>query len=267
MDILKGVANTVVGLCVFACHPIRAMECLATHPRDSMAYVGNTIRDKTTPYKDTRLFDVDRMELHQDSDDFDPRSNFIGVMVYYIDGHKSFQCSNGREINTGCVYIKRTNALVNLSGSTWHARCMRSLIGDQLDSVQVSAAGFAYHNGKWKRNSSTYNEGFFFDISRKIGLAQQVDSQNMCRALGHYEQLALTCLIKDFYMRGSKPAWRKVDHYLILPPNSFEGESDVDANIPKVTVEECREELRGRFGNARGTSGQFDYQREMWKPI
>ncbi len=102
-----------------------SQNCFAAHFFSGMLEV-NQARDK-------RILAVDNFHLSCDSDLFDPNENYIGTLIYSINGRNDFICRNGRHIKSGYVYIKNVKSLENIGCQTMHENALRSLIGEEFD--------------------------------------------------------------------------------------------------------------------------------------
>merc|ERR1711970_917656 len=90
------------------------------------------------------------------SDKFDPKKNFIGFVIYRYNGQDAWTLNNVR-CKPGYIYFIESSKLDCVKGDTYHARALYNLFGEEIVPELVVASGFAYQDGVWKENSTTFN--------------------------------------------------------------------------------------------------------------
>merc|ERR1712179_132979 len=90
------------------------------------------------------------------SDKFDPKKNFIGFVLYRYLGQDAWTLNNVH-CKTGYIYFIESSKLDYVKGATYHARALNNLFGVELGPEDFVASGFAFQNGVWKVNSTTFN--------------------------------------------------------------------------------------------------------------
>merc|ERR1712013_366370 len=99
---------------------------------------------------------VETLHVSCRSDKFDPKKNFIGFVMYTYKGKTKWEINNVR-CRAGYIYFIEAAKLGGTRGDTMHARAFFNLFGIDLDKNDVVASGFAFKDGVWKENSSTFN--------------------------------------------------------------------------------------------------------------
>merc|ERR1711872_43158 len=99
---------------------------------------------------------VETLHISCRSDKFDKNKNFIGFVMYSYKGKTTWELNNVR-CRTGYIYFKEAVKLDGIQGDTMHARAFFNLFGVDLDKNDVVASGFAFKDGVWKENSTTFN--------------------------------------------------------------------------------------------------------------
>merc|ERR1712215_32274 len=91
------------------------------------------------------------------SDRFQEDKDFIGIILYQVDGKTQWTKNNIR-CKTGYVYFVRSDKLESMPGDTMHGKAYHRLFQEPppLDDSLI-ASGFAYKDGQWKPNSTTFN--------------------------------------------------------------------------------------------------------------
>ena len=179
-------------------------------------YLSDVVLLRSTPFKDCRLYDVESFHLSCLCDPFDPRQNYIGILIYQINGHADIMV-NSRHIKAGYIYIKKVQNIQNFGLSTHHANCMKSLLGDDYGQP-VIASGFAYQNEQWKCNSSTYNESF---IRQALANEWKPEYGEKIRELGNYEKCALSRMLQTYYMNNRFPSNMNIGKYSEVKQNNL----------------------------------------------
>ena len=90
------------------------------------------------------------------SDKFDPKKNFVGFVIYKYLGQDAWMLNNVR-CKSGYIYFIESSKLDCVKGDTLHARAFYNLFGVELVRDDVVGSGFAYKDGVWKENSTTFN--------------------------------------------------------------------------------------------------------------
>lgn len=116
---------------------------------------------------------------------------------------------NDKHIKAGHIYIKNAKSIVDLNGNTLLARCMKSLLGDE-SRQPVIASDFAYQNGEWKCNSSTYNESY---IKNAFQNEWKPEYGEKIRELGNYEKCSLSRALRIGYMQNNFPQNINIGRY------------------------------------------------------
>merc|ERR1711872_219623 len=107
------------------------------------------------------------------SDKFDPEKDYIGFVIYQYNGESS-RTLNGVRCKAGYIYIQESSNLNGICGDTMHAKAFYKLFNKELDKKLVVASGFAFREGKWLQNSTTfnYNETPFTKEQRRDGVTE-----------------------------------------------------------------------------------------------
>ena len=90
------------------------------------------------------------------SDKFDPKKNFVGFVIYKYLGQDAWILNNVR-CKSGYIYFIESSKLDCVKGDTLHAKAFYDLFGVELVRKDVVGSGFAYKDGVWKENSTTFN--------------------------------------------------------------------------------------------------------------
>ena len=99
---------------------------------------------------------VETLHVSCRSDKFDPKKNFIGFVMYTYKGKTKWEINNVRCM-AGYIYFIEAAKLGGTRGDTMHARAFFNLFGIDLDKNDIVASGFAFKDGVWKENSTTFN--------------------------------------------------------------------------------------------------------------
>lgn len=151
--------------------------------------------------------------LSNECDKFNPNNNYIGVLIYKIDGkvlNEEIKLKNNNHVKSGCVYIKNAALFANDQNKTMHRKCLEMLFGEDIQRNIVSS-GFAYKadEKRWHANSGTCNTYFavaflryFFNSNpnapnRYFSLIEK----DHLRQLELSEEHALTKIITQKYMK------------------------------------------------------------------
>ena len=118
---------------------------------------------------------VEKLHISCRSDKFRPERNFIGFVLYQFQGKERWELNHIR-CRSGYVFLQDTTNLVKVPGDTMHAKAYFKLFGEQppKDRATLVASGFAYHDGTWKQNSSTFNDNEtpFTKTKRRDGVTE-----------------------------------------------------------------------------------------------
>jgi len=100
---------------------------------------------------------IDSIHISCQSDIHDPKKHQAGLIVYSYKGKTDFYL-NGKHCRSGYILIKNAESLENIDSNKGqvHGKLFKWFFGIEPDNDFVGA-GFAYHEGKWKFNSYTYN--------------------------------------------------------------------------------------------------------------
>ena len=100
---------------------------------------------------------VEKIHISCGSAKFDESKNFIGIVLYQYDGKNIWELNNVR-CRSGYVFFQEADKLKEVPGETMHARAYYQLFGVQPPNTgNLVASGFAYRDGQWLQNSSTFN--------------------------------------------------------------------------------------------------------------
>ena len=91
------------------------------------------------------------------SDKFDEKKGYIGFVLYKYLEQDEWMINNVR-CKSGYIYFIESSKLDCVKVSdTYHARAFYNLFGVELVKDDVVGSGFAYLDGVWKENSTTFN--------------------------------------------------------------------------------------------------------------
>ena len=104
--------------------------------------------------------DVRTMHVGCSSDRYHSGSNYIGVVLYQYYGQNSWSL-NGHTMRPGYIILVQSDKLASMSGCggcSMHERAYYYVYRQRIPPPgQLVASGFAYRNGAWIQNSSTFN--------------------------------------------------------------------------------------------------------------
>ena len=117
---------------------------------------------------------VETLHVSCRSAKFDEKKNYIGIILYQFEG-KTTWTLNGIKCKSGYIYFQDASVLKNVPGSTMHGKAYYHLFQETHPTGEkLVASGFAYRDGKWLENSSTFNENDtpFTDEIKRAGVTE-----------------------------------------------------------------------------------------------
>jgi len=121
----------------------------------------------------------------------------IGLVIYEYKDQTDFVL-NGIHVKSGYIYVRSAmvmDALKTKYGGTHHAHLFKSLFGVEFSTIgNMVISGFALQDGRWKGNSSTFNEG------DQNGVQYDVDGK---REMSEDELKVVSAVCRAFY-RGKR---------------------------------------------------------------
>ena len=108
--------------------------------------------------------EIKAIRIASRSDKFDPKKNYVGLIIYLCNGKSNFTLNNV-ECRTGDIYIKDSSLISEIKpnkkkkGPYYHGKLFQWIFGCwKTKKLNFVGGGFSYVNGKWKFNSQTYNK-------------------------------------------------------------------------------------------------------------
>jgi cold shock CspA family protein len=158
----------------------------------------------TTPYvfhhtKDPKEPPIVISDIHiaSRSDKFNPKKNYVGLIIYLCDGKSNFILNNV-ECRTGDIYIKESSWILKNTRerrkgrANYHARLFHWIFGSwKTKKLNFVSSGFSYVYGKWVFNSQTLNtmnpdhndDGYHDKENKELDTFEEQLIQNVCKNL------------------------------------------------------------------------------------